>query len=190
MGETKEMQIKTLLEGTGKTGPDFTHALSELGGGKMADGLMELWEAGKRNGEVRAVTVTSLVFFAAIGGYVLVKNAVEGRKINKAYSALSISDTSIEDDNDGGKEKRMKCANCGNEKTSLLWDEGDAIYCSLCCHRISKITGEDDSVECPYCHRMRDRKAMYCRHCNDSSWQCSTAREYSEIDQILKKCGR
>ena len=54
----------------------------------------------------------------------------------------------------------MKCANCGNTNSSTLWDEGDTIYCSECHHRTSVDTGEDDVVECPYCHRMRDRKSV------------------------------
>ena len=85
--------------------------------------------------------------------------------------------------------KEMKCANCGNTDTSSLWDEGDTIYCSVCHHRTSVTTGEDDVVECPYCHRMRDRKAMYCRHCNDSTWQPSTPKEFEETDRILKHYG-
>ena len=83
----------------------------------------------------------------------------------------------------------MKCANCGNTNASTLWDEGDTIYCSECHHRTSVETGEDDVVECPYCHRMRDRKAMYCRYCNDSTWESSTADEYEETDKILKEYG-
>ena len=54
----------------------------------------------------------------------------------------------------------MKCANCGNDDERMLWDEGDTIYCSKCCHRTSFETGKDDLVECPYCHYMRDRKAF------------------------------
>lgn len=86
---------------------------------------------------------------------------------------------------DGG----MRCANCGNTDESTLWDEGDAIYCSKCAHRTSVDTGEDDVVECPYCHRMRDRKAMYCRWCNDSTWEPSTQDEFEETDKILKDMG-
>lgn len=41
-------------------------------------------------------------------------------------------------------------------------------------------------VECPYCHRMRDKKAMYCRWCNDSSGEESTEEEFNEIDKKLK----
>ena len=83
----------------------------------------------------------------------------------------------------------MKCANCGNTNSSTLWDEGDTIYCSECHHRTSVETGEDDSVECPYCHRMRDRKAMYGRYCNNATWEASTADEFEETDTILKKYG-
>ncbi len=83
----------------------------------------------------------------------------------------------------------MKCVNCGNTNKSTLHDEGDTFYCSNCCHRTSKETGMDDLVECPYCHRMRDRKAMYCHWCNDSTWQPSSPGEFDEIDRILKDMG-
>lgn len=83
----------------------------------------------------------------------------------------------------------MRCANCGNTDENSLWDEGDTIYCSRCAHRTSVETGEDDVVECPYCHRMRDRKAMYCRWCNDSTWESSTQDEFEETDKILKDMG-
>ena len=63
----------------------------------------------------------------------------------------------------------MKCANCDNTDTNTLWDEGDTIYCSKCCHRTRKEDGEDDLVLCPVCHHMRDRKALYCMWCN-SAW--------------------
>ena len=60
----------------------------------------------------------------------------------------------------------MECKHCGNTDERLLHDEGDTIYCSRCSHRTLIITGDDDSIECPYCHNMRDRKALYYRHCN------------------------
>lgn len=83
----------------------------------------------------------------------------------------------------------MKCAICGNTNEDTLYDEGATMYCSLCQHRTSNLTGEDDSVECPYCHRMRDRTATYCRYCNDSSWTSSTPEEFEEIDNDLRKMG-
>lgn len=92
-------------------------------------------------------------------------------------------------DDDEGGEYGMKCANCGNTDENTLWDEGDTIYCSLCAHRTSVDTGEDDVVECPYCHRMRDRNAMYCRWCNDATWEPSTQDEFEETDKILKDMG-
>ena len=60
----------------------------------------------------------------------------------------------------------MRCANCGNEDENTLWDEGGKIYCSRCTHRTRTSDGEEDLVECPHCHEMRDSKAYYCRHCN------------------------
>jgi DNA-directed RNA polymerase subunit RPC12/RpoP len=83
----------------------------------------------------------------------------------------------------------MRCANCGNEDESTLWDEGDTFYCSVCTHRTRYEDNEDDLLECPYCHRMRDRKAMYCRYCNDTNWEESTAEEFESIDSLLNNMG-
>lgn len=60
----------------------------------------------------------------------------------------------------------MRCADYGNEDENTLWDEGGTIYCSRCTHRTRTSDGEEDLVECPHCHEMRDSKAYYCRHCN------------------------
>lgn len=106
----------------------------------------------------------------------------ENKRENTDYTVLP-------DENNNEEDFSMKCANCGNKDGNTLRDEGDTIYCSRCCHRTSKETRKDDLVECPYCHRMRDRKAMYCRWCNDSAWQASTQEEFQEIDQILKDVG-
>ena len=84
MANTKELQIQALLDGAGKAGPELTHSLSELGGGKMSNGLVELWKAGQHNGVVKGATITTLVFSAAIGGYILIKNAIEDRQMKKA----------------------------------------------------------------------------------------------------------
>lgn len=74
----------------------------------------------------------------------------------------------------------MKCAHCGNNDTRLLCDEGDTILCQKCYHRTLKLTGEDDLVECPYCHQMRDRKAMYCKNCN-IAWGADSS--YVDLDE-------
>jgi len=62
----------------------------------------------------------------------------------------------------------MKCANCGNEDQRMLImdDDGETFYCKNCTHRTRVSDGKDDLVECPYCHRLRDRKALYCWWCN------------------------
>jgi hypothetical protein len=36
---------------------------------------------------------------------------------------------------------------------------------------------------------MRDRKAMYCHFCNDSTWEASTDEEFEEIDKDLSDMG-
>lgn len=83
----------------------------------------------------------------------------------------------------------MKCANCGNKDPKTLHDEEETLYCSVCAHRTRKTDFQDDSVQCPYCHRMRDKSAMYCRFCNVSDWTPSTPAEFAEIDKLLKDMG-
>lgn len=83
----------------------------------------------------------------------------------------------------------MKCANCGNKDPKLLTEKNGLVYCMKCTHRTRLSDGKDDSVECPYCHRMRDRTATYCRYCNSSDWKPSTKKQFAEIDSLLKKMG-
>lgn len=84
----------------------------------------------------------------------------------------------------------MKCANCGNVNEKTLFDEEETFYCSKCCHRTRKTDGLENSVQCPYCHRKRDKSAMYCRYCNASGWTPSSPTEFTEIDKILKEQNR
>ena len=93
MVNTKDLQVKALLNGAGKAGPELTHSLSELGGGKMADGLVELWKSGQKSGIVKGATITTLAFSAVIGSYVLIKNAIEDRRMKKALEEIDISAT-------------------------------------------------------------------------------------------------
>lgn|SRR5699024_1172042 len=81
----------------------------------------------------------------------------------------------------------MKCANCGNEDPNTLWDEEDTFYCSKCKHRTQTATGQDDLITCPYCGRLRDRKAFQCMWCNNSmhSNAAPSKEEYEELDEIL-----
>ena len=92
MGNAKELQIQTLLNGKGKAGPELTHSLRELGGGKMADGLVELWKAGQHNGAVKGATITTLLFTAAIGGFILIKNKIEDREMRRVLAEIKASD--------------------------------------------------------------------------------------------------
>ena len=81
----------------------------------------------------------------------------------------------------------MKCANCGNEDPRMLFEEdnGAIIYCSKCCHRTRTSDGQDDLVECPYCHRLRDRKALYCMWCN-CAWE-STPKPSPKLSRELNE---
>ena len=100
MANTKELQIQELLNGAGKAGPELTHGLSELGGGKMSNGLVELWKAGQHSGVVKGATITTLVFSAAIGGYILIKNAIEDKQMKKALAEIQASATNHSSDDE------------------------------------------------------------------------------------------
>lgn len=82
----------------------------------------------------------------------------------------------------------MKCANCGNENPNTLFDEGDTFYCSMCCHRTQTATGVDDLITCPYCGRLRDRKAYQCQWCGNSIGQNILPSKdlYNEINRDLE----
>lgn len=82
----------------------------------------------------------------------------------------------------------MKCANCGNTDNRFLFDEGDTYYCSICCHRTVTATGKDDLIICPFCKRLRDRKAASCMWCNTSieDQPGYTKAELKEIDALVK----
>ena len=81
----------------------------------------------------------------------------------------------------------MKCANCGNENPKTLFDEGDTFYCSVCCHRTQTATGQDDLITCPYCGRLRDRKAYQCMWCGSTIGQnIEPSKElFEELDSQL-----
>lgn len=83
----------------------------------------------------------------------------------------------------------MKCANCGNENPKTLFDEGDTFYCSECRHRTQTATGQDDLITCPYCGRLRDRKAAYCMWCNTpaNALERPTPEMYAELDASLNE---
>lgn len=84
-------------------------------------------------------------------------------------------------------EFTLNCANCGNDSSRLLFDDGETVYCSVCCHRTRKDTGEDGLVECPYCHRMGDRNAYLCLWCNHTLEDINkpARKELKIVDEIL-----
>lgn len=81
----------------------------------------------------------------------------------------------------------MKCANCGNTDKKTLFDEGDTFYCSKCSHRTQTAAGQDDLITCPFCGRLRDRKAYYCMWCNNSLNRTDppSKKEYKELNKEL-----
>jgi len=76
-------QVMTLLDGAGKPAPIMTRSLSVLGDGSMSDGLIALWENGQKNGIVKGVVGTSLVFTVGIGLYTLAKNKIAESKVKQ-----------------------------------------------------------------------------------------------------------
>lgn len=56
----------------------------------------------------------------------------------------------------------------GKEQKKLeSFQNNQALYDEIITtHRTRTSDGEEDLVECPHCHEMRDSKAYYCRHCN------------------------
>ena len=136
-------------------------------------------QARKEKAEHWLINVAKVAGTVAVAGIAYLASEFDEDE-NENYTPIS---------GDPKEDFPMKCANCGNTNESTLWDEDDTIYCSICNHRTNKENGEDDIVECPYCHRMRDRKAYYCRYCNDSTWIPSTPEEFKEIDNNLKEMG-
>ena len=81
----------------------------------------------------------------------------------------------------------MKCANCGNTDKRFLFDEDDTFYCSKCTHRTQKATGQDDLITCPYCGRLRDRKAFLCMWCGNSigAYPPPSKEDYEELNESV-----
>lgn len=124
------------------------------------------------------ITASKVVGVVAAAGAAYFATQASGNEENNSELPLSDEGNNV-----------TRCANCGNTDQNTLWDEGDTLYCSKCCHRTRIDDSKDDLAECPYCHRMRDRKAAYCHWCNDSAWQSSSKEEFEEIDKILKDMG-
>lgn len=133
---------------------------------------------------VEVLKLTSELCFQIANALDTVEGAQDFENVGGFASSL---ETTYEASNDEGKKKIDKavyeatgkklseaiapdvhCANCCNDDPRTLFDEGDTIYCSRCSHRTRKSDGKDDLVVCPVCRHLKDRKATYCRWCNNS----------------------
>ena len=81
----EKLQVIELLDCTGKTAPQMTHELAELGGGNMADGLVVLWDDGRQNG----IVSTTLVFAIGIGVYAFARNKITEIRTKRAIRAAA-----------------------------------------------------------------------------------------------------
>ncbi len=61
----------------------------------------------------------------------------------------------------------MICAHCGSYIPDDMIKNGLG-YCQVCTHKTRVDDEEDDLIECPVCHQMRDRTAWECRWCGCS----------------------
>lgn len=70
-----------------------------------------------------------------------------------------------------------------------MHDEGDTFYCSVCGHRTQTATGQDDLITCPYCGRLRDRKAYQCMWCGNTigADPGPSREEYESLDTMLNE---
>lgn len=87
MNGTNNQQVFSLLNGSGKPAPELTRGLAALGDGSMADGIIAIWNDGQKNGTVKGAVGASLVFTAAIGIYVLVRNKIAERQAKQIIRA-------------------------------------------------------------------------------------------------------
>lgn len=88
MNGTNNPQVLDLLNGARKPAPEMTRGLSVLGDGSMADGLIALWENGKKNGIAIGTVVTSLVFTVGIGLYAFAKNKIAERQAKQTIKEV------------------------------------------------------------------------------------------------------
>ena len=68
----------------------------------MPDGLVELWDAGRHNGAIIGATLTALAFTVTIGGYNLIKRAIENRRVKKALMEIKTSAVSTSASDEDG----------------------------------------------------------------------------------------
>ena len=62
-----DVLVSKVLETSGGSAPDMTHALSVFGGGNMGAGIQELWYSGQKIGLVKGVSMATAVFTVGLG---------------------------------------------------------------------------------------------------------------------------
>lgn len=59
--------VNWVLKTSAGPAPDMTHALCSLGGGDMGRGIITLWNDGQRNGMIKGVSITTIIFSLGMG---------------------------------------------------------------------------------------------------------------------------
>lgn len=72
-----------ILEKSFGNASSMTHALANAGKGKMGAGIRELLNIGHRDGVIKGVTITSLLFSLGVGAGALVLHRYYETKLNK-----------------------------------------------------------------------------------------------------------
>ena len=76
-------KVIAVFDACSQKAPVMTHALSELGNGDMGNGIMALWQAGRKSGFVQGTALTSVLFVIGIGAYKVASCVKEDRRIKK-----------------------------------------------------------------------------------------------------------
>lgn len=87
MNYQNNLQVNKLLNTAGKTAPEITHELAQLGNGHMSDGLFALWkdgqQTGRHGGRVEGAVGTAILFSLGIGGYTLIKRKMTEARVKR-----------------------------------------------------------------------------------------------------------
>lgn len=82
-------KVIAVFDACTQNAPVMTHALSELGNGDMGNGIMTLWQAGRKNGFVQGTALTSALFAIGIDTYKVASCVKEDRRIKKLLREAS-----------------------------------------------------------------------------------------------------
>lgn len=120
MISTKNPKIKYLVDATiKKSGPDYTSGLSDLGNGRMEQGLINLWADGESNGITKGSVRTSMVIGACIGGCILIQKAIHKHRVKQAIVEMAkdneLDSTPIASESIDTTDAQNEQANINNE---------------------------------------------------------------------------